>query len=84
MPKPFKAGPGPLTVFAPTNKAFDKLPKGAVETLLKPENKTIHVVAGNLDSKALAEKIKEGNSKPELTTVQGVNCGAWMQGNSWC
>lgn len=78
MSKPFKAGPGPFTVFAPTNKTFDKLPKGAVETLLKPENKTMlqgaltyHVVGGNLDSKALAEKIKEGNGKAELTTVQG-------------
>src|SRR5271170_6082634 len=55
---------GPFTVFAPTNEAFDKLPKGTVETLVKPENKqmltgiiTYHVVAGKLDSKALAEKI---------------------------
>jgi uncharacterized surface protein with fasciclin (FAS1) repeats len=81
-------GPGPFTVFAPTNKAFDKLPKGSVETMLKPENKTIlqgaltyHVVAGNLDSKALAEKIKEGNGKAELTTVQGGKLWVWMQGN---
>src|ERR1041385_5360063 len=55
-------GTGPFTVFAPTNKAFDMLPKGTVEMLLKPENKekltkilTYHVVAGNWDSKALAE-----------------------------
>lgn len=81
-------GAGPFTVFAPTNKAFDKLPKGTVETLLKPENKamlqgilTYHVVAGNLDSKALAEKIREGNGKAELTTVQGGKLWAWMQGN---
>src|ERR1700710_1852659 len=53
------SGAGPFTVFAPTNEAFDMLPKGTVETLLKPENKstlttilTYHVVAGNLDSKA--------------------------------
>src|SRR5207342_90897 len=59
---------GPFTVFAPTNEAFDKLPKGTVETLVKPENKqmltgilTYHVVAGKLDSKELAEKIKAGN-----------------------
>jgi uncharacterized surface protein with fasciclin (FAS1) repeats len=71
-------GTGPFTVFAPTNTAFDKLPKGTVETLLKPENKakltgilTYHVVAGKYDSKALAELIKKGNGKAELTTVNG-------------
>jgi uncharacterized surface protein with fasciclin (FAS1) repeats len=68
-------GKGPFTVFAPTNAAFDMLPKGTVETLLKPENKaklagilTYHVVSGNLDSKALDAKIKAGG---ELTTVAG-------------
>lgn len=68
-------GNGPFTVFAPTNAAFDMLPKGTVETLVKPENKTkltailtYHVVAGKLDSKALDAKIKEGG---ELTTVAG-------------
>src|ERR1700689_3643171 len=52
--------PGPFTVFAPTNEAFAKLPAGTVDNLLKPENKakltgilTYHVVAGNLDSRAL-------------------------------
>jgi uncharacterized surface protein with fasciclin (FAS1) repeats len=81
-------GAGPFTVFAPTDKAFDKLPKGTVETLLKPENKsmlqgilTYHVVSGNLDSKAIAEKIRKGNGKAELTTVQGGKLWAWMQGN---
>jgi uncharacterized surface protein with fasciclin (FAS1) repeats len=66
---------GPFTVFAPTNAAFDMLPKGTVETLLKPENKgkltgvlTYHVVAGNLDTKALDAAIKAGG---ELTTVAG-------------
>src|SRR3954465_1525957 len=55
-------GPGPFTVFAPTNAAFAKLPKGTVETLVKPENKatltgilTYHVVSGKLDSKALMD-----------------------------
>src|SRR3954463_16421535 len=55
---------GPFTVFAPTNEAFDMLPKGTVETLIKPENKakltgilTYHVVAGKLDTKAIDEKI---------------------------
>lgn len=71
-------GAGPFTVFAPTNAAFDLLPKGTVETLIKPENKekltgilTYHVVAGNLDTRALDEKIKEGNGTAELTTVAG-------------
>jgi uncharacterized surface protein with fasciclin (FAS1) repeats len=66
---------GPFTVFAPTNSAFDMLPKGTVESLVKPENKamltkilTYHVVAGSLDSKALDAKIKAGG---ELTTVAG-------------
>lgn len=69
---------GPFTVFAPTNEAFNLLPKGTVETLVKPENKakltgilTYHVVAGKLDSKALLDKIKAGGGTAELTTVAG-------------
>ena len=79
---------GPFTVFAPTNEAFDMLPKGTVDNLLKPENKatltkilTYHVVAGNWDSKALAEKIKAGNGTAELTTVSGGKLWASMKGN---
>ena len=71
-------GPGPFTVFAPTNEAFDKLPAGTVDTLLKPENKatltkvlTYHVVAGRLSAHDLIKKIKQGNGKAELTTVEG-------------
>jgi uncharacterized surface protein with fasciclin (FAS1) repeats len=71
-------GPGPFTVFAPTNEAFDKLPAGTVDTLLKPENKptltkslTYHVVAGRLSATDLMKKIKEGNGSAELTTVEG-------------
>lgn len=81
-------GTGPFTVFAPTNEAFNKLPKGTVETLLKPENKaaltkilTYHVVAGKMDSKAIAAAIKKGNGKAELTTVEGGKLWAWMKGN---
>lgn len=81
-------GAGPFTVFAPTNEAFNKLPKGTVETLLKPENKskltgilTYHVIAGKLDSKVLAEKIKAGNGTAELTTVAGGKLWVMMQGN---
>ncbi|MBK6482064.1 MAG: fasciclin domain-containing protein [Chitinophagaceae bacterium] len=76
-------GAGPFTVFAPTNEAFDKLPKGTVETLLKPENKsklagilTYHVVAGNLDAAAVTEAIRKGKGKVELTTVAGVKLTA--------
>jgi len=71
-------GPGPFTVFAPTNEAFGKLPAGTVDTLLKPENKatltkvlTYHVVAGRLSAHDLMKKIKEGNGTAELTTVEG-------------
>jgi hypothetical protein len=69
---------GPFTVFAPTNEAFDKLPKGTLAMLLKPENKsklasvlTYHVVAGNLDSKAIIAAITKGKGSATLTTVQG-------------
>lgn len=71
-------GQGPFTVFAPTNEAFNKLPAGTVDTLLKPENKatltkvlTYHVVAGRLSKSDLMKKIKEGNGTAELTTVEG-------------
>lgn len=80
---------GPFTVFAPTNDAFEKLPAGTVETLVKPENKatltkilTYHVVAGNMDSKALAKAIKKGNGKAELTTVAGGKLWAMMDGKN--
>lgn len=80
---------GPFTVFAPVNSAFDALPKGTVDTLLKPENKglltkilTYHVVAGNMDSKAIAKAIKKGNGKAEFTTVAGGKLWAWMQGDT--
>src|SRR5436190_18383152 len=65
-------GAGPFTVFALRNEAFNMLPKGTVENLLKPENKdkltkilTYHVVAGSWDSKAIAEKIKAGSGTAE-------------------
>jgi uncharacterized surface protein with fasciclin (FAS1) repeats len=71
-------GPGPFTVFAPTNAAFAALPEGTVETLLKPENKealdrilTYHVVPGRLDSQMLDQQIAMGGGKALLKTVQG-------------
>jgi len=72
--------PGPFTVFAPTNDAFAKLPAGTVDTLLKPENKktltnvlTYHVVPGRLTAKDLMEKIRTGNGKAMLKTVEGAD-----------
>ncbi len=71
-------GEGPFTVFAPTNAAFENLPKGTVESLLKPENKdqltkilTYHVVSGNIDAAGVMEAIKSGNGKAVLTTLSG-------------
>jgi uncharacterized surface protein with fasciclin (FAS1) repeats len=79
------SGPGPFTVFAPTNEAFAALPAGTVDTLLKPENKdqlvkilTYHVVAGKLSSKDIAKMIKKGGGKAELKTVSGGTLTASM------
>jgi uncharacterized surface protein with fasciclin (FAS1) repeats len=76
---------GPFTIFAPTNAAFNNLPAGTVEGLLKPENKaqlskilTYHVVSGNLDAAAVVAAIKKGNGKAELTTVSGGKLTAFM------
>ncbi|MFN4145604.1 MAG: fasciclin domain-containing protein [Runella sp.] len=78
---------GPFTVFAPTNAAFDKLPAGTVETLVKPENKgtltkilTYHVVAGKWDADAIAKAIKAGNGEATLMTVAGGKLKATMKG----
>jgi uncharacterized surface protein with fasciclin (FAS1) repeats len=82
-------GKGPFTVFAPTNEAFDKLPAGAVDTLLKPENKakltailTYHVVPGKLTAAKLMRKIKAGDGKAMLKTVNGQDLTASMDGDS--
>ena len=80
-------GKGPFTVFAPTNAAFDKLPAGTVETLVRPENKdtltkilTYHVVAGRYDSKKLMQLIKKGGGQAMLKTVSGGTLTARMNG----
>jgi len=82
------SGKGPFTVFAPTNEAFNKLPKGTVDKLLMPENKamltsvlTYHVIAGRLDSKDLMAKVKAGNGKTTIKTVQGENLTFMQKGN---
>ena len=83
------SGPGPFTVFAPTNAAFAKLPAGTVDTLVKPENKatltnilTYHVVAGSVTSKQLLAQIKAGGGKATLTTVQGEPLTAALMGKT--
>jgi uncharacterized surface protein with fasciclin (FAS1) repeats len=82
-------GPGPFTVFAPTNEAFNKLPAGTVDTLLKPENKgtltkvlTYHVVPGRLGSHELMKMIKAGGGKAELTTVEGGKLWVMLDGKN--
>lgn len=78
---------GPFTVFAPVNDAFENLPAGTVETVLKPENKatlvsvlTYHVVSGTYDFNALKELIKKGNGTGKLKTVQGEELTVMMNG----
>lgn len=80
-------GKGPFTVFAPVNDAFENLPAGTVETLLKPENKatlvsvlTYHVIAGKYDFNALAAEIKKGKGKATLATVNGGKLSFAMNG----
>src|SRR5580693_5491289 len=82
-------GPGPFTVFAPTNEAFRKLPAGTFENLLKPEDKdaltkilTYHVVAGRLTAVDLKKQIIDGNGRAELKTVSGGTLVAMMQGKN--
>lgn len=79
-------GAGPFTVFAPTNEAFDKLPAGTVETLLKPENKgqlvkvlTYHVVPGRITAQELMRRIDAGGGKAELKTVEGGVLSATLE-----
>jgi uncharacterized surface protein with fasciclin (FAS1) repeats len=81
--------PGPFTVFAPVNMAFEKLPAGTVEMLLKPESKamlarilTYHVVSGRVSSMELAKWIKKGKGTAELKTVSGGKLWAMMDGGA--
>jgi uncharacterized surface protein with fasciclin (FAS1) repeats len=83
------SGPGPFTVFAPTNAAFAKLPTGTVETLVKPENKatltsilTYHVVSGRVTSTDLVKLIKAGKGSATITTVAGGTLTAKMAGKN--
>jgi uncharacterized surface protein with fasciclin (FAS1) repeats len=78
---------GPFTVFAPVNDAFENLPSGTVETLLKPENKatltkvlTYHVVAGKMNFDDIVKAIKAGSGKAVMKTVSGGTLTAMMNG----
>lgn len=80
-------GNGPFTVFAPTNEAFRKLPKGTVETLVKPENKTklqtiltYHVLAGKHSASDIMKDIKKANGKATYKTVSGGTLTAMIKG----
>ena len=83
------SGEGPFTVFAPTNAAFDKLPDGTVETLLKPENKdqltkvlTAHVVAGDLSAEELMRRARNHGGRYNFNAVSGDALTAVIKGRS--
>lgn len=80
-------GAGPFTVLAPTDAAFAKLPKGTVETLVKPENKemltkilTYHVLAGKYNAKEIWAAVKSGKGKSMMKTVEGEELTFWTKG----
>ena len=80
-------GAGPFTVFAPTNAAFDKVPKATLDTLMKPESKkalggilTYHVVAGKQDAASIVKAIENGKGKATFKTVAGGSLTASMEG----
>jgi uncharacterized surface protein with fasciclin (FAS1) repeats len=83
------SGPGPFTVFAPTDAAFAKLPAGAVDSLVQPANKaaltkilTYHVVAGRISAADLIDRIRAGGGSARLTTVEGGVLTASLRGDS--
>ena len=83
------SGPGPFTVFAPTNEAFDKLPPGTVNTLVQPANQatltkilTYHVVAGRLTAADLLARVRAGNGRAMITTVEGAPLTVTQSGNT--
>ena len=86
---PTLSGPGPFTVFAPTNAAFAKLPAGTVESLVQPANKatltkilTYHVVPGRISAADLMRQIRAGGGRASLTTVEGGTLTASLRGSA--
>lgn len=84
------SSPGPFTVFAPTNAAFDALPAGTVDTLLKPENKdqltqilTYHVVPGKVTAADIEAAAMKAGGTAELTTVEGESLKAMKSDGKW-
>jgi uncharacterized surface protein with fasciclin (FAS1) repeats len=82
------SGPGPFTVFAPTNAAFEKLPKATVEKLMQPDMKadlakilTYHVFAGKIDAAEIEKGIKAGGGSFNMKTVEGGPLTARMEGD---
>jgi len=76
---PTLEGAGPFTVFAPTNRAFDKLPQGAVSNLMEPAHRdelktilTYHVLSGRYTTQDLRDKIRAGDGKAMINTVEGA------------
>lgn len=83
------SGPGPFTVFAPTNDAFNRLPAGLLQTALRPENRALltsvlayHVVPGRLSAADLMSRIRAGGGTASLTTVNGAALTARMSGSN--
>jgi uncharacterized surface protein with fasciclin (FAS1) repeats len=84
------SGPGPFTVFAPTNAAFAKLPAGTVDTLVMPANKamltsilTYHVVPGRITAQNIAANAKAHRGTATYTTVQGGTLSFTKMGSGW-
>ncbi|MDT0606329.1 fasciclin domain-containing protein [Croceitalea rosinachiae] len=83
------SGEGPFTVFAPVNTAFEKLPEGTLDGLLKPESKatltsilTYHVVSGNVKAADVVKAIQDNNGSFAITTVQGNTLTASLDGEN--
>lgn len=79
---------GPITVFAPTNQAFDKLPVGELDTLLKPDHKlalnyllTYHAIAGRISARDIERRINSNNGEATFTTIAGSKLTAKIDAN---
>ena len=82
------AGPGPYTVLVPTDAAFDKLPAGALDTLMKPESRadltavlSYHILPGTILSSDIAKAIDSGGGKAQIATMGGGTITAAKEGD---